>query len=90
MNEVNEKLKQSCQDAIEAFKKLNDESYAEIQEKLEWCIGSYDFDKNPSGLYEYGAKSLDVLKSIKEMQPRKVSKKLIDTLEKALKNFSEN
>jgi len=90
MNQVNEKLKQSCQEAIVAFQKLNDENFADIQSKLEWCIGSYEFDKNPAGLHEYGSKSLEVLKSVKEKQPRKVTKKVIDGLEKALTGFSQN
>ncbi|MCB2221411.1 MAG: hypothetical protein KQI35_13510 [Bacteroidetes bacterium] len=90
MNQVNEKLKQSCEEAIVAIQKLNDETYAELQSKLEWCIGSYEHDKNPAGLYEYGVQSLDALKTAKEAQPRKVTKKVIDGLEKAIKNFSQN
>ena len=90
MNQVNEKLKQSCEEAISAFQKLNDETYSDIQSKLEWCVGSYEFDKNPSGLHEFGSKSLDMLKTIKEKQPRKVSKKVIEGLEKALTSFSQN
>jgi hypothetical protein len=90
MNQVNEKLKKSCEDAIVAFQKLNDKKYSEIQSKLEWCIGSYGFDRNPSGLHEYGMKSLDVLKKLKAKQPRKVNKKVIDGLEKALVSFSKN
>ena len=90
MNQVNEKLKQSCEEAIVAFQKLNDEKFTDIQSKLEWCIGSYAFDKNPAGLHEYGSKSLDTLKTVKAEQPRKVTKKVIDNLEKALSNFSKN
>ena len=90
MNQVNEKLKQSCEEAIVAFQKLNDEKFTDIQSRLEWCIGSYEFDKNPAGLHEYGNKSLDTLKTVKAKQPRKVNKKVIDNLEKALNNFSKN
>jgi len=90
MNQVNENLKQSCEEAIVAFRKLNDESYTDLESKLQWCIGSYDYDKNPAGLYEYGVQSLDALKTAKEAQPRKVTKKVIDGLEKAIKSFSQN
>ena len=90
MNQVNEKLKQSCQEAVAAFHKLNDEKYTEIQSKLEWCVGSYDYDKNPSGLHEYGTKSLEILKALKTKQPKKVTKKVIDDLEKAIQSFSQN
>lgn len=90
MNEINEKLKQSCQEAVEAMQKLNSEELTEIQSKLEWCIGSYEFDKNPAGLHEMGLKSLDMLKVIKQKQPRKVNKKVIDGLEKSIKFYSQN
>ncbi|MBN2174584.1 MAG: hypothetical protein JW731_10655 [Bacteroidales bacterium] len=88
MNQVNENLRKSCEDAVNAFQKLNNEAYSDIQSKLQWCIGSYDFDQNPYGLQEYGTKSLDLLKKVKAKEPRKVNKKVIDGLEKALKNFS--
>lgn len=90
MNQVNEQLKKSCEDAVVALQKLNNKKYNDLQSKLEWCIGSYSYDKNPSGLHEYGVKSLDVLKKAKTSEPRKVNKKVIDTLEKALSNFSKN
>jgi hypothetical protein len=90
MNQVNEKLKKSCTEAMDAFQKLNDKRYTDIHSKLQWCIGSYDFDKNPAGLKEYGTKSLDMLKKIKTKEPRKVNKKVIDGLEKALQQFSKN
>jgi hypothetical protein len=90
MNQVNEKLKQSCQEALVAFQKLNDKAYTDIQSKLQWCVGSYEFDKNPSGLHEFGLKSLEILKSVKTKQPKKVTKKVIDDLEKAIQNFSQN
>lgn len=87
---VNERLKKSCQGAIAAFQKLNDEKYADMQSKLEFVIGSYDFDGNPVGLNEYAKKSLQTLKKIKEKQPRSVTKKVIDDLEKSTKDFSQN
>lgn len=90
MNQVNEKLKKSCKEAVVAFQKLNTEEYTELQSKLEWCLGSYEYDNNPTGLFEYGIKSLETLKSIKAKQPRKVNKKVIDSLEKAILQYNEN
>jgi hypothetical protein len=90
MNVVNEKLRKSCEEAVVAFQKLNKEEYNEIQSKLEWCLGSYTYDNNPEGLFEYGIKSLDVLKKIKSKEPRKVNKKVIDGLEKAILSYNEN
>ncbi|MEZ5083327.1 MAG: hypothetical protein R2750_07755 [Bacteroidales bacterium] len=90
MNAVNEKLKQSCEEAVVALQKLKIDSYNDIQSKLEWCIGSFENDKNPVGLYEYGVKSLEILKTVKAEQPRKVTKKVIDNLENAIQGFSQN
>ena len=84
MSQLNENLKKSCEGALEVFRKLKDEKYSEIQSNLEWCIGSYDYDKNPEGLTFYGRKALAALKAIKTKQPRKVAKKVIDDLEKAI------
>jgi hypothetical protein len=84
MNQINESLKKSCQGALEVLRKLKDEKYSEIQSNLEWCIGSYDYDKNPEGLTLYGREALDALKDVKTKQPRKVSKKVIEDLEKAI------
>ncbi len=88
MNQENESLKNSCEKALEALAKLKDPNFTDIQSKLEWCLGSYDHDKNPAGLHEYGTKSLEVLKTLKEQQPRKVAKKVIDDLENAISNYS--
>jgi hypothetical protein len=85
MSTDNNKLRDACQSAILAFEKLNSASYEDICSKLEFCIGSYDFDKNPVGLYEFGQKALDMLKKVKEKTPKKVTQKTLTDLEKALK-----
>ena len=90
MNQVNENLKKNCKDAVMAFQKLNKKEFNNIQTKLEWCLGSYEYDKNPEGLFEYGIKSLDTLKKVKSKEPRKVTKKMIDGLEKAILSYNEN
>lgn len=79
-----EKLAQTCQEAAAKFEKMSDEKYTEIKEKLEWCVGSYSYDKNPAGLKEYGGKAIDLLKEAKKEKPRLVSQKLITDLEKSL------
>lgn len=81
-----ELLKEACQAAYDSFDKLKSEEYIDIQSKLLYCIGSYEFDKNPEGLLEYGKIALGMLKDIKSKQPRKVTKKVIDTLEKSLQD----
>jgi hypothetical protein len=88
MNAVNEKLQKSCQGAVVAIEKLKNDELTDIKQKLEWCLGSYEFDKNPAGLKEYGVETLRILKDVKAKQPKKVTKKVIDDLEKAIKNCS--
>lgn len=90
MNQVNENLKKNCESAVLAFQKLNKDEFIDLQSKLEWCLGSYEYDKNPEGLFEYSIKSLDTLKKVKTKEPRKVTKKVIDGLEKAILSYNEN
>ena len=82
----NQKIEKACEAALEKFKKIGTEKYADIQSKLEYVLGSYKYDRNPVGLYEFGAAALKELKKYKKAKPRLVSKKLIDDLDKALKN----
>ena len=57
----------------------------QLVSEIEWCLGSFASDKNPAGLYEKAGQALTALKTFKESNPRKVSKKLIDDVERALK-----
>ena len=85
--EINDKLRNECQNALTTFEKIKLAETAELQAKLAWCIGSYDYDKNPSGLSEFGGMALTELNRIKEKSPKKVAKKLIDGLDGAIRNF---
>lgn len=82
----NQKIQKACAAALEKFQKIGQEKYADVQSKLEYVLGSYGFDGNPVGLYEIGTQALKDLKKYKKQNPRLVSKKLIDDLEKAIKN----
>ena len=77
-----EKFRNACEVATVVFAKINNDDFSQIQANLEYCIGSYDYDKNPSGLYEYGKVALAELKAFKAQNPRKVNKKVIADLEK--------
>ena len=80
-------LENACKNAVAKFQKIDEGKYQELREKLEWCIGSYNYDKNPEGMVEYGRKASDTFKEIRKDSPRKVAKKLVDDLDKALSNF---
>ncbi len=81
----NLKIEKACDASLEKFRKLGLDKYADVQSKLEYVLGSFRFDGNPVGLYEIGEKALTELNKIKKGKPRLIAKKLIDDLEKALK-----
>ena len=80
---MSEKIEQACFEAKEKMIALGIDD--QLVSELEWCLGSYAADKNPAGLMEKGAKALEALKAYREKSPRKISKKIVDDLEKALK-----
>jgi thermostable 8-oxoguanine DNA glycosylase len=84
MDTKSERLRDACEQALQAFRKFNDSDFDDIISNLEFCIGSYSFDLNPSGLVEFGYKALDMLKEIKKTHPRKISKDLLNALEDSL------
>lgn len=84
-----EKLEKACKDALAQFEKIGDEKYYDIRSKLEFVLGSFGFDGNPVGLNEYAKKSSDLLKKYKAKYPRKVSKKLIDSIDKAVNAYKK-
>ena len=86
MNANDEKLKNACKAALLALQKLGNAEFDDIRSKLEFVIGSYEFDKNPVGLYEFGEKALKALNDVKKKNPRKISKKIISDLETSLKS----
>jgi hypothetical protein len=84
MDTKSERLRDACELAVQAFQKLKQPEFGEIISKLEFCIGSYNFDKNPAGLVEFGFKAMEILKEIRKKRPRKVSAEVIDALEESL------
>ncbi len=71
----------------EAWKKLKDLGLdAQLQADIEWCLGSYKADKNPTGLYEMAGRALQVFNAEKEKKTKGVTAKMISDLEKALKS----
>jgi hypothetical protein len=56
----------------------------QLQQDLEWCLGSYRYDKNPSGLYEMAKRTIAVLQEAKARKAKGVTAKVIGDLEKAV------
>ena len=62
-----EKIEKACISAKEKLESLGIED--QIQAELEYVIGSYNFDKNPVGLYEIGGKAFKALEAYKTEHP---------------------
>lgn len=77
-------LEKVCEEVLALLQKLGIEQ--QLQSDLEWCLGSYRFDKNPSGLYEMAQRALVVLNDEKAKKTKGVTAKLTGDLEKVLKN----
>lgn len=80
---MSEKIEQACYEAKEKLIALGIEE--QLISEIEWCLGSFASDRNPEGLYQKGNEALKALTVYREKFPRKVAKKIIDDLEKALK-----
>lgn len=80
---ANDLLEQASEEALNKLKSLGLEE--RLQSELEWCLGSYRFDRNPSGLREVAGRVLTVLAAEKEKKTKGVTAKLVGDLEKAVK-----
>ena len=79
---VEDKIEKVSEESLQKLRELNIEP--NLQNDIEWCLGSYRADKNPVGLYDVAERVLAVLKSEKEKKTKGVTAKLITDLEKAL------
>ncbi len=76
-------LEYASEEALKKLQSLGIEP--QLQSELEWCLGSYRFDRNPSGLREAVGRALAVLNAEKAKKTKGVTVKLIGDLEKAVK-----
>jgi hypothetical protein len=76
-------LEQASEEALKKLQALGIDQ--QLQSELEWCLGSYRFDRNPSGLILVAGRALTVLNDEKAKKTKGVTAKLIGDLEKALK-----
>ena len=77
-------IEQACEGALKKLQSLNIEHG--LQADLGWCLGSYRNDRNPVGLYEMGAKALQVFNEVNTSNNKAIPAKLINDLKKALKS----
>jgi hypothetical protein len=81
--------------AAHQIEKVNEEILAKLQAlnieqalqaDIEWCLGSYRNDNNPSGLYVMAERAMQVFKFELTKDPKSVPVKLLKDIEKAVKN----
>jgi hypothetical protein len=77
-------IEKVSEEALDKLKSLNVEP--ELQNDLEWCLGSYRADGNPVGLYAMAERAISVFKTEKEKKTKGVTAKLISDLEKAIQS----
>ena len=58
----------------------------QLQQDIEWCLGSYRHDKNPAGLLEMSERALAALQEAKARKAKGVTAKVIGDLVKALQS----
>lgn len=75
-------IEKASEDALDKLKSLGIEP--QLQADIEWCLGSYKADSNPSGLYEMTARAISVFEAEKEKKTKGITAKLITDLQKAL------
>lgn len=77
-----EQLEKASLQALKTLQSLGIEQ--QLQQDIEWCLGSFRYDGNPSGLCEMTKRSISVLQEAKERKAKGVTAKLITDLEKAV------
>ena len=76
------------------IEKINEESLKKLmalniepglQAEIQWCLGSYRNDKNPSGLFVMAEKALEVFTGIAAKDSKAIPAKFLGDIKKALK-----
>jgi hypothetical protein len=75
---------QACKVCLEKLQALDTEH--QLQADIAWCLGSYEYDGNPAGLYEILQRSIEIFNAHKERKTKGVTAKMISELEAVLKN----
>jgi hypothetical protein len=79
---VKNDIEKVCQDALDKLKHLGIQQ--QLQNDIEWCLGSYRSDGNPVGLYSMAERALTVFQEEKARKTKGVTAKTISDIEKAL------
>lgn len=78
----NIKIDKACEAALAKLKALGIQQ--QLQNEVEWCLGSYRSDGNPVGLYVMAERLLTVFQEEKARKTKGVTAKTISDLEKVI------
>lgn len=77
-------IEKACEIALNKLRELNiDEG---LQSEIQWCMGSFQHDNNPAGLYVMAKRALAIFTVELAGKTKGVTAKLISDLEKAIGN----
>ena len=77
-------IEKVAEEVLTKLKALNLEP--QLQADIEWCLGSYRHDKNPTGLYEMAEKAFGIFKTAQAKKTKGITAKLVGEVENALKS----
>jgi hypothetical protein len=76
-------IEKVTEEVLTKLKVLNLEP--QLQADIEWCLGSYRHDQNPTGLYEMAEKAFGIFKMEQAKKTKGITSKLVGEVEKVLK-----
>jgi len=76
-------IEKVAEEVLTKLKALNLEP--QLQADIEWCLGSYRHDQNPTGLYEMAERAFGIFKTEQARKTKGITAKLVGEVEKALK-----
>lgn len=77
-----EKLEKTLPEAVQKLEKVAGGNT--LAAELSWCWVSFQNDQNPIGVIQKGLEAVELFKEARAKNSKAVSKKLIESLEKAL------
>jgi hypothetical protein len=57
----------------------------QLQSEIVWCLGSYSYDKNPTGLFETAERAIGIFKTELARKSKGITPKFIADIEAAIK-----
>jgi hypothetical protein len=79
-----QKIEKVCEDALNKLKELGIDQ--QLQNDIEWCLGSFKSDSNPVGLYAMADRALTIFRDEKAKKTKGITAKIITDLEKVIQD----